>query len=142
MLAAARIGQSAGIGMHGKRGGACYFVSEQIALQAGGHGNGYTWPEVRGYHGASMNVLREAVTSGRLKPGMVVWANLYPGTDPASLHPSNLNHWMIYLGKDSQGTPRFADNYRPAGELGPFSLDELIRQYGNRRIDRIYDPMA
>jgi len=118
---------------------ACYDTVVAQANRAGAPGNGDTWPETLAYRGRELaSGLRAAIADGTLKPGMVVWMNSTPGSDPRSLHDDNYNHWMTYLGPDGSGVPRFSDQYRT-----DFTVEALAAAYGsNRVIDRFFDPYA
>ena len=87
--------------------------------------------------GLPLSHLEKLLELGKLKPGMQIYVNKKPGTDPQSLKLGNLPHWAIYVGKDSKGAPRFMDQYRD-----DWSLSDFIATYGNsRKIDTIFDPL-
>lgn len=114
----------------------CYRTTVRTAHANGASGDGMTWPTAKKYQGRALSAgLRQAIDAGHLKPGMVIYMNLRPGTDPNSLDMSNLPHWMTYLGQDAGGVHRFADQY-----ASDFSLDEVVSTYSPRKLDEILDP--
>ena len=43
-------------------------------------------------------------------PGMLIHVKIHYDKDPAYHVSDDAHHWFIYMGKDEQGVPRFADN--------------------------------
>ena len=122
----------------GKRGD-CYRTAVRTAHNNGASGNGWSWPSTKKHRGESVRSgLRSAISDKSLKPGMVIYINRNPGTDPASMNLQNLPHWMTYLGKDHNGVDRFSDQYRTT-----MTVDEAADYYGvSRKIDSFYNPYA
>ncbi len=117
----------------------CYNTALRTARNNGASGDGWSWPSDTSYRGQSVRGgLQSAINDGTLKPGMAVYINRNPGTDPASVNLNNLPHWMTYLGEDSNGIPRFGDQY-----YSNMSLHQVSTYYGlSRRIDEFLDPYA
>ena len=117
----------------------CYNTVVRTANNNGARGNGWTWPSNSSYRGQSVRSgLRAAINDGTLRPGMAIYINQNPGTDPSSTNLSNLPHWMTYLGKDQNGVDRFSDQYYTS-----MTVDQVADNYGaSRRIDEFLDPYA
>lgn len=69
-----------------------------------------SWPADTALRGSSIDDLPAAVESGRLLPGMLIHVKLHYDRDPAYHVSNDAHHWFVYMGKDEQGVPRFADN--------------------------------
>lgn len=115
--------------------GACYKTSVLTANKNGISGDGNVWPSSKKYQHSSMSRLKEAITAGDLKPGMIIYVNYNPGTDPMSLNLSNGPHWFTYLGKDSTGVDRYSDQYSVS-----WTLEGEMGLVPGRKIDEILDP--
>ena len=115
--------------------GACYRTAQQTAWAQGG--NLDTCPGSTTARGCALTHLAISEQMGKLRPGMAVYMDRTPGIDPSSVNRGNMPHWMTYLGKDADGTLRFADQY-----AADWSLMELAQAYAPRVIDTIYDPLA
>ncbi len=70
----------------------------------------HAWPADTTLRGSSINTLPDAVAAGKLLPGMLVHVKIHYDKDPAYHVSNDAHHWFIYMGKDEQGVPRFADN--------------------------------
>jgi len=116
---------------------ACYKTSVYTAELAGPAGNGWTWKGSTNRRNQSMLKLKEAIDGGELLPGMVLYVNYNPGTDPSSMNLANGPHWFTYLGKDPQGIDRFSDQYTDNS-----TLEAMIQFVPGRFIDEIFDPFA
>ncbi len=68
------------------------------------------WPADTNLRGSSIAELPAAVESGRLLPGMLIHVKIHYDKDPAYHRPDDAHHWFVYMGRDEQGVPRFADN--------------------------------
>lgn len=116
--------------------GACYNTANQTAKLNGGRDlDGAR--DFTGARGQALGYLSTSVENGTLKAGMSVYMNLDPGNNPRSLNDGSRPHWMTYMGKDPDGTLRFADQFRT-----DWTLPELVSAYGPRRIDLYVDPYA
>ncbi len=114
----------------------CYNTSVRTANANGASGDGFSWPSSTRYRGQGVaQGMKQAIASGHLKPGMVIYICKNPGTDPNSLNLSNLPHWYTYLGKDTNGVDRFSDQY-----FTDLTIEGLASNYPNRLVDEILDP--
>lgn len=121
----------------GNKKGKCHRTAEQTAKNNGAIGNDNEWQRDTSYRDRPLLALKTAINKGDLKPGMVIYANKRPGTDPQSLNMKNGPHWFTYLGKDAAGVDRFSDQYSTE-----FTLDRMNRFIPGRKIDTILDPYA
>lgn len=114
----------------------CYRTAALTAQYMGG--NLSTARASTSARGLPISHLETSAAVGKLEPGMVIYANRRPGTDPDSVNLANKPHWFTYLGKDASGVMRFSDNFG-----SNYSLDEMEARYGHgRKIDTIFDPLA
>lgn len=106
---------------------------------------------LRGYQ---INDLSKAVDAGLLKPGMLIHVKIHYDKDPAYHVSNDAHHWFIYMGRNSDGVPMFADNTHK-GNLQ--TADEVYsnmkgwknsKNYGDEkygyvpRVTSIHDPFA
>ena len=131
LLAASNKARNHWPGMRGK----CYPVVLLAARYNGAIGDGWSWPDTKKYRWKRISDLKSAIWTGTLQPGMVVYANTRPGADPSSLKIQYAPHWFTYLGKDSGGVDRFADQYRTN-----YSASEMEDFIPGRVIDSFLDP--
>lgn len=104
--------------------------------------------------GTQINELPKAVESGLLKPGMLIHVKIHYDKDPAYHVSDDAHHWFVYMGKNSNGTPMFADNTHK-GNLQ--TADEVYsnmkgwknsKTYGDSaygfvpRVTAVHDPFA
>jgi hypothetical protein len=115
--------------------GAGYRTVVLTANKNGAAGDGRIWPSSKKYQRQSLNNLQKAIDAGDLLPGMVIYVNNSPGSDPSSTNSAYKPHWLTYLGKDSSGKPRFSNQYSTDRKI-----DELINFLPGRLIDEILDP--
>jgi hypothetical protein len=115
--------------------GACYKTSVLTANKNGISGDGNVWPSSKKYQHSSMSRLKEAITAGDLKAGMIIYVNYNPGTDPMSMNLANGPHWFTYLGKDGSGVDRYSDQYSVS-----WTLEGEMGLVPGRKIDEILDP--
>lgn len=118
-----------------KRPGKCHRTAELTALFNGGSGDDARWKKDLTLRHRPLSALHGAIESGRLQPGMVIYACRRPGTDPRSLDLRNGPHWFSFLGKDEHGIPRFGDQYRTDWTLE--GMEAFIPQ---RKVDACFDP--
>lgn len=112
------------------------------------------WPADKSLRGYSINELPKAIEAGLLLPGMLVHVKIHYDKDPAYHVSDDAHHWFIYMGKDAQGVPRFADNTHK-GNLQ--TADDVYRnmrgwenskKYGDSkygyipRVTAVHDPFA
>jgi len=112
------------------------------------------WPADTALRGTSINELPAAIESGGLLPGMLVHVKIHYDKDPAYHVSNDAHHWFVYMGKDEQGVPRFADNTHK-GNLQ--TADDVYknmkgwdnsRKYGDSRygyiprVTAVHDPFA
>jgi hypothetical protein len=116
---------------------ACYDTANRTARLAGGRDLDGGTRDVLAGRGRPLAHLAASAEAGTLRPGMAVYMNLAPGTNPRSLDDATRPHWATYLGRDADGTLRFADQYR-----ADWSLAELAQAYSPRLIDLYADPFA
>jgi hypothetical protein len=120
---------------HLNQPGACYRTAEATAERLGGDLR-HARDQVSA-RGLSLSHLEASEKAGKLMPGMAIYCNLQPGTDPDSVIEANLPHWMTYLGRDPHGVMRFSDQYG-----ADLSLAEVVAAYQPRVIDALIDPLA
>ena len=107
-------------------------------------------PAITSHRGQDLGAgLRDAVSTGALKPGMLVHMKIHAERNTPYHTRDDGHHWVVYMGKDASGTPQFADN---SGRQ--MSLDRTARRYHRvrsnkyglqgqqRRITAFYDPFA
>ena len=114
---------------------ACYRVAVATASDNGGISDGWQWSSTTSYRGRSLSSLADAINDSTLRPGMVVYMNTAPGRDRASLNLNYRPHWMTYLGRDSNGVPRFSDQYGTN-----YSVEDVVSNYSPRVIDYLFNP--
>ena len=139
----------------------CLQFAGTVAHEAGAPGGKTThtqpqssYPADTALRGRSIDSLPEAVEAGQLLPGMLVHVKIHYDRDPAYHVSGDAHHWFIYMGKDEQGVPRFADNTRK-GNLQ--SANDVYRnmkgwenskKYGDAkygyipRVTAVHDPFA
>ena len=116
-----------------KVSGACYRTAAFTASLLGG--NLRSAKSILTSRFKELSQLQTDIDAGILRPGMAVYMNLRPGTDPNSVHtgrnyagPDNKPHWMTYAGNG-----RFTDQY------GTYSAAGVVASYANRGDHRIID---
>lgn len=111
------------------------------------------WPADKRLRGYYINQLPSAVEAGKLLPGMLIHVKVHYDYDPAYNPVNDAHHWIVYVGKDAQGVPRFTDNVRSsdlqtAEQVYKYMNGGSAQKYGdakygyNRRIHAIFDPFA
>lgn len=122
-------------GKYSNQQGKCHRTAELTASLSGGSGSDGLWPIDSSFRNRSLSAMKEAVARNLLCPGMVIYANRHPGSDPQSLDLKNGPHWFTYLGKDSRGIARFADQYKTN-----WTLEGLEAFIPGRKVDAFFDP--
>ncbi|HNY13200.1 MAG TPA: hypothetical protein PKK26_16550, partial [Candidatus Wallbacteria bacterium] len=138
----------------------CLQYAGTVAHEAGAPDGGkeYTQPQaiwpadttLRGYY---INELPKAVEAGQLLPGMLIHVKVHYDYDPAYSPENDAHHWFVYVGKDEQGVPRFADclkgaTLQTADQMYNCMNGGSAKKYGdakygyNRRVTAVYDPFA
>lgn len=138
----------------------CLQFAGTIAHEAGAPDAGKTytqpqaiWPADKRLRGYYINQLPQAVEAGKLLPGMLIHVKVHYDYDPAYNPVNDAHHWFVYVGKDAQGVPRFADNVKgsnlqTAQQVYNYMNGGSAKKYGdakygyNRRVHAIFDPFA
>ncbi len=138
----------------------CLQFAGTIAHEAGAPDAGKTytqpqsiWPPDKRLRGYYINQLSEAVESGNLLPGMLIHVKVHYDYDPAYNPVNDAHHWFVYVGKDAEGVPRFADNVhgsdlQTAQQVYNYMNGGSAKKYGdakygyNRRVHAVFDPFA
>jgi hypothetical protein len=114
----------------------CYWTAVSTAKHNGSMAQTHwQWKSDLSYRRKSLAKIPEAIEKGVLKPGMVVYANRRPGTDPKSSNLSNKPHWFTFLGYNEKGQPMFSDQYFVATDFS-----KMKTWIAGRLIDSFYDP--
>ena len=127
------------------KSGDSYYAAASLVKSLGGDSNGYNWKSNKNFQGKTLKAgISRALESKVLSRGMVLYINNAPGKDPSSTMAEYAPHWLVYLGKDSTGTDRFADQHFAGYALdGDNSLlSRLEKDHLNkvRLVDEILDP--
>lgn len=112
------------------------------------------YPANKSLRGYQINQLPKAVEAGTLKPGMLIHVKIHYDKDPAYHVENDAHHWFVYMGKNPNGVPMFADNTHD-GNLQ--TADEVYanmkgwqnsEDYGDEkygyvpRVTAVHDPFA
>lgn len=112
------------------------------------------WPADAFLRGWSIDRLPEAIEARKLLPGMLVHVKIHYDRDPAYHRADDAHHWFVYMGKDAQGKPRFADNTHRGNLQSAKEVYnnmrgwENSRKYGDSkygyipRVTAVHDPFA
>lgn len=120
----------------GKKKHECYWTAVATSRRNGANGKTHwEWKADLSYRFKSLATIPDAIEKGILKPGMVIYANKKPGTDPRSSNLANKPHWFTYLGRGHDGKPMFSDQYFVSTDF-----TKMKRWIAGRRIDAFYDP--
>ncbi len=112
------------------------------------------YPPDKTLRGYFIDKLPEAIEAGQLLPGMLIHVKIHYDKDPAYHVSDDAHHWFIYMGKDEQGVPRFADNTHKGNLQTASDVYKNMKGWANSkkygdekygyvpRVTAVHDPFA